>query len=49
MQPEKNDSFIMEQVVWNKSSALLKNIFQSAQTSQLFTKLIKTEIICESY
>jgi hypothetical protein len=32
----------------NKSSLLLKNILQSAQTLQLFTKIIKTESIYES-
>ncbi len=34
---------MIEQVAWSKSSLLLKNILQNAQTSQLFLINIKTE------
>jgi Kindlin-2 N-terminal domain len=39
---------IIEQVVSNKSSLLLKIILQNAQALQLFTKIIKKEIIYKS-
>ncbi len=35
----------MEQVAWNKSSLLLKNILQNTQTLQLFTLNFKAESI----
>jgi hypothetical protein len=37
--------FLIEEVTSNKSSLLPKNISQIAQTLQLFTKIIKTDII----
>jgi hypothetical protein len=40
---------IMEQVALIKSSLLLKIQKQKTQTLQLFTKIIKTEIIYKSY
>jgi hypothetical protein len=36
---------IIEQVASNKTSLLLKNIFQNTQALQLFTIIIKTESI----
>jgi hypothetical protein len=38
-----------QQVPWNKSSVLLKNILQNTPTQQLFTMNIKTESIYKSY
>jgi hypothetical protein len=43
------DYYIIEQVAWNKSSLLLNIIIQNTQTLQLFTVIIKTEIIYKSY
>ncbi len=46
--PVKNlgvNLLIIEQVISNKSSLLLKNILQKTQTLQLFTKIMKAEII----
>ncbi len=40
---------IIEQVAWNKSSWLLKNIPQNTQTLQTFTMKIETESIYKSY
>ncbi len=40
---------MMEQVAWNKSSLLLKNISQNTQTLQLYTIDIETESIYKSY
>ncbi len=34
--------YVIEQVVLNKSSLLLKNILRNAQTLLLFTNIIKT-------
>ncbi len=42
------DASIIEQVASNKSSLFLKNILQSKQTLQSFTKIIKTEFIYKS-
>jgi hypothetical protein len=42
------DSPIIEQVDSNKLSLLLKNILQNTQLLQLFTEIIKTEIIYKS-
>jgi hypothetical protein len=39
---------VMGLVVWNKSSLLPKILFQNTQTLQLFTEIIKTEIIYQS-
>jgi hypothetical protein len=36
---------MIEQVYWNKSSLILKIILQNTQTLQLFTNIIKTEMI----
>ncbi len=39
--------FLIEEVTSNKSSLLPKNISHITQTLQLFTKFIKTEIVCK--
>jgi hypothetical protein len=38
----------IEQVAWNESSLLPKNILKNTQTLQLFTKIMKTGIIYTS-
>jgi hypothetical protein len=43
------DYCMIDQVASNKSSLLLKDISQNAQTLQLFAMNIKTEIIYKSY
>ncbi len=43
------DYCMIEQVASNKSSLLQNNILQNAQTLQLFTINIKTEIIYKTY
>ncbi len=40
--------FIIEQVAWNNSSLLQKNIFQNKQTLKLFTAATKTEFVYRS-
>ncbi len=40
---------IVEQVALTKLSLLLKILMENKQTIQQFTKMIKTESICESY
>jgi hypothetical protein len=40
---------MIEQIGHNKLGLLLKNILQNTQTVQLFTVIIKTEIIYKSY
>ena len=40
---------LIEQVALNRSSLLLSNILQNAQTLQLFTANIKTESIYKIY
>jgi hypothetical protein len=36
--------FIIEQVPWNKSSLLPKNILQNTQTLKLFTRILKQKV-----
>ena len=42
-------SDMIEEVAWNKSSLLLRNILQNLQTLQTFTINIKTESVCNSF
>jgi len=39
---------MVEQIVWNKSSLILKIILQNTRTLQLHKEIIKTEIIYKS-
>jgi hypothetical protein len=39
----------IEQVAWNKSSLILKNILQVIQKLQLFAKIFETKSIYKSY
>ena len=43
------DTLIMKQVASKRSSLLLKIILENEQTLQLFTKIIKAEIIYKNY
>jgi hypothetical protein len=43
-----NNDFIMEEVVRNKSSLVLKNYLQNTQTLELFIMVIKIESIYKS-
>jgi hypothetical protein len=47
--PGVSQTFIRQQIAWNKSSLLLKNTLQNTQTLQLFAMNIKTESIYKSY
>ncbi len=40
---------MIEQVAWNQSSLIQKNIFQSTQTLRLFIINIRTESIYKGY
>ncbi len=42
-------AIIIEQVAFNKLTLILKIQIQNTQTLQLFTNIIKTEIIYKSY
>jgi hypothetical protein len=46
---QETDSGVLEKVALRKSSVLLKITIQNPQTFQLFTNIIKTESIYNSY